>query len=392
MRTAVKGERSEMEVPKRMPTIDDLRDPELGESSRLDSEWVVLNAVREMRRLASRGAESTYDQALEFGAELLPALLGPDVSLIKKARESEVVREFKQKAQAESNLEGREVSAVELLEKEIEYHKKLVGAQAGGRMDQVQRRLKNLSTALKELRPQEGSENQLIFRDALRADRKLPELNGGQNIRDYLLPDGNSLRIRVCHPDVPEHLTGADLIYERHDPIREEARVVVVQYKIWDRKTKSLYIDPRMQRQIARLKAFACDSILCSRPDDSQKSYRFPFCSAFLRPTDKLQSPDQRLITTGEHLPVCMIDELSTPTKSGKRRKLTCENIRNDSLSHHVFEGLFSYEKIGSQPLSYSDLIDLYATFKVEDDEDRVVIHAQEIPNEASSVPVGVEE
>lgn len=372
-----------------MPDIDDLRDPEIDVSSRLDAEWVVLNALRETRRLATRGTESTYDQALAFGAELLPALLGPEVSLIKKARESETVREFKQKAKAESNLEGRDVAPEELLQKELVYHKKLLEAKASGRMDQVQRRLKSLSAALMELLPQEGTENQLIFRDAFRTNRKLPELQSGQNLRDYRLPDGSSLRIRVCHPDVPEHITGADLIYERHDPVREEARVVLVQYKIWDRKTKSLYLDDRMQRQIDRLKTFACDSVLCSMPNKPGKSYRFPFCSAFLRPTDKLQSPDQRLITSGEHLPVCMVEELSTATKGGKGRKLTLENIRNESLSHHVFEGLFSYEKIGSRPLSYSELVELYAKYRVEDNEERVVIHAQEVAAEASSVPVG---
>lgn len=365
--------------------ISDLRDPSVNDG-RLESEWLVLNAVRETRRLATKGGQSTYDQALELGAELLPALLGPDVSLIKKARESHTVREFRQRAARESAMRGISVEALELLKQEIKREQELLAVDAPGRVDQIKSRLTKLKKAFKELQPEPSSEHAKIFRDALRVERKLPEIGGCNNQRDYLLPDDTGLRVRVLHPDHPEHLTGADLIYERHHPERDEAAIVAVQYKIWDREAKTLYLDKRMEKQLERLKSFTCDGGLCEATPELT-AYRFPFCSAFLRPTEHLQSADQRLTTTGEHLPICKIDACARD--GTKRRQLRYDDIRQTSLTHHVFEGLFSHDKIGSRLMSYGELTNLYKEFDVEGEEDRVVLLVQEyeIPGDSKQYP-----
>ncbi|EJG5880614.1 hypothetical protein NAE44_003371, partial [Salmonella enterica] len=105
--------------------------------------------------------------------------------------------------------------------------------------------------------------------------------------------------------------------------------------------------------------------------------YRFPCCSAFIRPTDKLQSADQKLMSTGEHLPICKIDECTSTGKRGARL-LEYDNIKDISLSNESFEFLFNTGKIGSRNLTYDELTQLYSNFLQESSLSRVMIYAQE--------------
>jgi len=198
----------------------------------------------------------------------------------------------------------------------------------------------------------------------------------GQGYHDFQLPDSNILRLRLVHPDRAEQITGADIIYERHVPRQQRVSIVGVQYKIWD--DKSLYLsDERMQRQLARMKEFFCDAKLCQAGSEDH-TFRFPFCGAFLRPTDRLQNPNQKLRTTGEHLPIRQIDKVKrTGVRDGEM--LSLDSIRHMSLSHHVFENLFTSGKIGSRTISYDELETLYAKLGSMIDQNRILIHAQDL-------------
>ena len=66
--------------------------------------------------------------------------------------------------------------------------------------------------------------------------------------------------------------------------------MAVIQYKMWD--GHSFHQDPRLLKQTARLKKFACVNRLCDPDWDDRRTYRLPNCAAFLRPTDRLQNPD----------------------------------------------------------------------------------------------------
>lgn len=183
------------------------------------------------------------------------------------------------------------------------------------------------------------------------------------------------MRLRVLHPDRPEHLSGADLIYEKHDTKNKKASLVAVQYKIWEDKRLSLS-DTRMLKQLERLQSFTCKRNLCNDNDDF-KHFRFPFCAAFLRPTDRLQNSDQKLISSGEHLPVCQINRCSRNSSRGVK-SLHYESIRHISLSQDSFEYLFSNGKIGSRILSYKELVELYEQFEINRDSDRAFMHIQD--------------
>lgn len=348
---------------------------------RLNAEWLTLNAVRGMTKLAVKGDMSlaTYDNALELGGEIYPELLGQDTSLLRRERESDTVKEYRQLARLYSLKQAKTVGPLELLRADIESRRELLHIakirKDRSEVDRVKRRLSLLVEAEKELNPEPHTENQLIFRDVLSVERDIPALRSGKAYRDFELPDSNVLRIRVLHPDVPEHMTGADIIYERHSPTEEFASIVVIQYKIWEKRT--LYLnDARMQAQIARLKDFTCSRNICVKPG-GEDEYRFPYCAGFLRPTDKLQRANQAFISTGEHLPICRLDKCTSEGAQGAA-VLTYNGIRGTSLSAEMFEELFSKGKIGSRMLSYDEITNLYEEHAIEPNLDTVVIYAQE--------------
>lgn len=224
------------------------------------------------------------------------------------------------------------------------------------------------------MNPIPHSENQLIFRDAYNVERNLPSIATGQGYRDFRLPEDSVLRVRVLHPDKPENISGADIVYERHMPDEEKASIVAVQYKIWE--DKRLYLsDPRMKEQLKRLQGFICENDLCVDVTE-ENAYRFPCCAAFLRPTDKLQRVDQKYSSTGEHLPICRIDDCKTVTARGAA-VLEYKTMKEISLSSEIFEYLFNRGKIGSRLLDYA-LKRLYANYLITSSEDSVVIYAQE--------------
>lgn len=349
---------------------------------RINQEWIALNALRAMVKIATKGdmTKGTYENTLELGGELYPELLGAENSLLRRERESDTVKEFRQRASLLSVQQARSVAPLDLLQAEIDMLKSLleiakVNRDNQSKTDQLKRKLAVYEKAREELSPAEHTENKLIFRDAYNADRKLPALGSGLGKKDYQLPDGNHLRLRVLHPDKPEHITGADVIYERHDEESQTVSLVVVQYKIWD--GKNLYLsDERLQAQLARLKCFTCDQQLCDDLSD-QRPYRFPHCSAFLRPTDKLQSASQKLISRGEHLPLCDIDRCKTLSRSGSY-KLEYEKIKKTSLGSELFEHMFNRGKIGSRALSYDELESIYRNSSIIDASESVVVYAQE--------------
>jgi hypothetical protein len=349
---------------------------------RVNAEWVALSAFRGLTKIASNGdmGKSTYDNALDLGGALYPELLGPENSVLRRERESDTTKEYRQRATLMSVGQPTPTSPLELVNAELEILKRLLKVSEQNKdkkksVDQLRRKVGQLTTSQNELDEVKHSENQLIFRDAYNVTRTLPSLKDGHAYRDFALPDGKILRLRVLHPDKPEHITGADIIYERHHITTQSASVVVVQYKTWEEKR--LYLsDPRMHSQLGKMQKFLCERGYCAEVN-THKSYRFPHCSAFLRPTDKLQNSDQKFISTGEHLPICCIDQCTTTGEQGASI-LEYSGIKHMSLSSDLFEHLFNKERIGSRQIPYAELGELYAEHSIISQSDTVVIYAQE--------------
>ena len=99
---------------------------------RLDVEWLALNALRETLGIANRGAgDSTYLGALAVGHAAAPRLFDPEFGLIAAGQEPPLVREYRQRAEAKSLLDGREVRPSELIDGDLAADERLLGA-AGG--------------------------------------------------------------------------------------------------------------------------------------------------------------------------------------------------------------------------------------------------------------------
>lgn len=346
---------------------------------RLQSEFVTLSAVRGTLHLAtSIQRNGTYDAALELGGRLVPSLLGDDVSLIKKSHTSEEAKEYKQLAEAQSADEGIQVSALGLVTADIAKYDRLLKKREGQqKTDKLKSKLKALKKIQRELSPQSHYEGQLIMRDAFNATRPIPTIDKGNGYITFEMPNKKALRIRAFHPDRPEHISGADLLYEKFHADTDTATVALVQYKIMDDKKISLS-NPDLIRQLKRLENFVCKQGLCKLPDP-RSEFRMPHCAAFLRPTDKLQNPDQRLMSTGEHIPVCRIKKFIRDAGTGPK-VMHMDDVRKLSVSHEVFEELFVRDKLGSRELSFAELEDLWEKLEIRDGMDTVFIHAQEYP------------
>src|SRR5690242_7284279 len=91
-------------------------------ASRVDAEWVALNALRDPVKVATRGdiAKSTYRNAQDLGGAMYPELLGPEHSILWRERESDTTGEYRQRVRLRSMRENRTGSALALVKADIE--------------------------------------------------------------------------------------------------------------------------------------------------------------------------------------------------------------------------------------------------------------------------------
>lgn len=343
---------------------------------RANTEWASLVALRELIGWASKGETvPTYLQTLLFASKIFPRLFGPDQSLLFRQEESDTAREYRQAAAAESKIQKKIVTPISLLEVDMEVCESRIKNESEN--DKLRQRLSRLKSAWHELKTAEHSENQLILRDALRTNKEYPISGTGKDYREFQLPMDRVLRIRVLHPDEPEHLMGADVVYENYWDEKRVVRLAAVQYKIWEKKI--LYYDERMGKQLQRLREALCRRDLCKSSSFSKRkaAYRLPYCAGFLRPTDKLQSSDSRFVSTGYHIPVCVVERSwEDGIRGGK--VIRSKNVRSEAVTQKVFEELFNSNMLGSRYMTYGELEKLYKETKVLDANERIVIHAQE--------------
>ena len=343
---------------------------------RLNAEWVGVNALRETVGFALKGSKSpTYAQTLSLGGQLAPDLFDPDQSLLARRQESSDAREYREIAQALGSLEGRIITPVEAVNRDIVTQTKLIGT--GIDQNLLSKRLYKLNQIRQELEPGALTEQQLVLRDIFRTRRALPISEEGTDYREYQVPNDRILRLRMLHPDSPEHSTGADVIYEHYWDKKTVVRLAVIKYQIWDNRV--LLKSPTLRARLDRLQETFCksDLELCKAFEGSKRkdAYRLPYCSAFLRPTDKLQDLDSPLISSGYHIPTCVVERLWQSTQD---TVIASSHFRSESVTHRVFEELFNINMLGSRWLTYEELERLYREHKILDADERIVIHAQE--------------
>jgi hypothetical protein len=351
------------------------RDLDDYQRARLDVEWAFLNATREGMNIFRRKPNgTTYKQAMRVGIQIAPELLSEERRIIAEPDESIEARTYRHKAVGETEIRNRIVFPTELVDEDIE---ELEKQHAANNSELLESRLTMLQRVRQELRPKKFTEHQIIMRDAVKLERYLPFTGESTDHIEYEVGDERRLRVQVLHPNAPETKTGADLIYEIHNRDARTVRVVFLQYKMWERG--SLSYDRRMGKQLEKLRGVGCQGQFCLSPagDHRVGVYRFPYCSAFLRPTDKLQDPDGRLVSSGLHVPLCVVNESWSTTERGTR-VLKRSEIKGQSVSHAIFEYLFSCSFIGSRELDWNEMEKYYVNWGLLELGDHIILHAQE--------------
>ena len=346
---------------------------------RLDVEWATLNAIREALRIGVRGqAAPTYQDALNVGRAVDPELFDSPEAIIANAQEPTAVRERRQRAEATSQLKGERITPEQLIENDIAEYEALQKASKGD-TDKLVAKLGQLYRTRLQLSERPFTENQLLNRDTFTATR-LPTFERQESFVGYRLPLDRAFRIRLLHPDKPEHVTGADMVYELYDKGLNRVRLVLLQYKIWS--GEQLVVDERASRQIDKLQACVCNADVCAAPKGgahSRAPYRLPCCTAFLRPTDKLQSPDQRLVSRGLHVPLCAaVEAISSRRKGGEVIRRV--DVNGQALSQRVFEELFNRGMLGSRPLTIPEVQEFYRGNSILHPTDHLLIQVQDAP------------
>jgi hypothetical protein len=308
--------------------------------------------------------------------------LAPDffgrLNLLKRDRESALAIEYRQKADLESLNKNEKVFPASLVKRDIATWRNYLNRPDIEDRDAVVNRLHKLNQVLTEIEPQFYTENRLIARDMSIGD-DLPYVSKEVHYHDIALPKGRILRLRLVHPDAPEDITGIDILYEHHHIALKKARLAATQYKIWEKQT--LYTSQsKVEDQLERLRCTFCsdENGLCKEDenDTDRHLYRLKYCSAFLRPTNKLQESDTKFASTGYHIPICRVAQHWENTDVGK--KLTYDSIKNEALTQHTFEELFSNEMLGSRWIPHEELEDLYNRYGLLKPGETAIIHAQD--------------
>jgi len=350
----------------------------------LEKRDVAFAAIRGLREAITIGRRTqqptTYEQTLDLLYSHDPELYTRFAELLDVRNESDLVKYFKQKASLSQEPTSLFSPTPESLIKEevTELEKLLEKATKSEDVRHLQRRMFQLKGALKYFLPRRVSEHRILENDFYKAQHPFfsKDIYEGDRFKDYKLPDNRVLRLRLLHPDKEEHILGADLIYEMYDVVNEQVRFVHMQYKTWEKGV--LYLNSgNVKSQIQKMQGHLCSIGFCNDHQGNNHSgtYRLPHCCGFLRPTEKLQKMSTRLISSGIHLPLCEVAKhFDTDGKISK------SNAKGKNLSSKVFTDLFINNVLGSRWISMTVLEKYYQERDIDDLQNRIRIHAQEIP------------
>lgn len=347
------------------------------ENERRNEAFQLLCGIREAVSIAKRTKQSIpYRKALELAYDLSPDLHKELSDLLTKANESDLVKYYKQKADLISKETGVLVFAEHIITEDLDKEKRLLNL--GENANLIQRKIFELEAALEYFQPEDISENYILNHD-FSLTTKHPffekKLYDNAKLKDYELSDRRILRLRLLHPDKAERVIGSDLVYEQFNLRTNRVRFIHLQYKTWD--NKALYFsNGNMVDQIEKLNANICKSGYCQNENGKKHSdnYRLPFCAAFLRPTNFLTKPDANLISSGIHLPICMVNKIREIDK-----KISAKNIIGKNIGHRVFEELFIDNIIGSNWIPIEQLEKFCTEKGITTQTARIRVHAQEV-------------
>lgn len=350
----------------------------------------MLVCMRDIVSIAKKKSTMpTYERALELFHDFNPELYSQIVESLPQRNLSDEARLLIARAQSESKEANVSISPIDVLEEELAKYNEYIEKAPKTDYENLKlfyNKVGTLQQLRKSLKPRKLTENRILTRDtsyANRTDFGASMIQQDDFYVDYKLEGGKYLRIRLLHPDEAEHITGADLIYEQHMEGSGMIRIMFLQYKIWDNGVLYFSQAKNLLPQLDRMKTALCDKGFCSGPKlpEGKSDYRFPYCCAFLRPTDKLQISSSKLVSTGLHIPICHLrDNITTDTE-----KLDKKALRGTMLNHELFEPLFNLGYLGSTWIHASQIKEFYTESKILEKDDTVTFYAREIKPEDST-------
>jgi hypothetical protein len=336
--------------------------------NRIDIEWLIYNAIREGTALSLGSIESVgHQDTLRFAQRLAPNLFASSDSHLFRELESTESREVRDIARATN------VSFEVALNTEINRYENLVNSNKNEPLESLNKRLSRLRKLQSETKSQEYYEGKLIERDA-RLGGNLPKLpNNSDGYFDFTLPAGKVMRIRVTHETKIEEINGADLIYEHHDPEKDRVHITAVQYKILI-NNKYIQKSQRLKRQLIRLDKCFCQELPCKDNNEEKNkfSFRFPTCTAFLRPTYRLQSSNSRIMSRGFYLPICLVNSLWE-----NNQEISEQIVGGQVIRQAVFDELFNANLIGSKWIDTKRLDEIYKNQGILRSSETAVVHVR---------------
>ncbi len=349
---------------------------EIPEEDRRNNAFQIVNAIRESVTLARNSTiPITYEFAFSIIYDLDNKLYDSIINLLISKNENEIVKYYKEKAEALSSgdnvIEPTDLIQIELDELELILENKKENNTF------LKKRKFGLIAAKEYFNPRKQSEHKSLNHDFYlrsRDDFFGKPIYESDNFKDYQITKDKVLRLRLLHPDKDEAILGVDLIYEHFDMRSGVVRFAHMQYKTWDNNILYASSSSNMKAQLLKMQSNICESNYCNGSELSRSEYRFPYCSAFLRPTSKLQANDSKLITSGYHIPLCQALKLLN-----SEGKLTKKSIRDKSIKGNIFEELFVNNIAGSRWISIDDLENFYEEKGIVSHINTIRIHAQEV-------------
>jgi len=342
---------------------------------------IMVNVgVREVLCLGHKDSDRvSYAEAAAVCQTALPDLFTEDqnFSIFQLSEDIQVAR-YEQRAKAQRVIRNADVTALMLVDEDIAAKEKEIVANPDGKALRAER--KKLFRIRQRIKNEIYVEHQVLERDVYQVRRDLPVSGQGKGYIEFQLPHGRALRLRLFHPNKPEHSTGVDIVYEHYREEEDLVRIAAMQYKMLDADTLSMSSkreQNRFEKQLDKMKGEFCKNSYCDAPSENnaERWFSYRYCSAFVRPTEKQQKPDARYVSTGYHIPLCMFRNLWDISAS---KKLGIQNFQGKSVKSEVFEELFNINELGSKWLTYIELEKFYQKHKVLEPGDRIVIHAQE--------------
>ncbi len=350
---------------------------------KFDGEWLLVNAVRQAFGIGNKTPIS-YAQAVSLAREIAPQLINENSPLVK-AFEIDVIKLYRERAEAQSKIGQTPISPVQVLDGEIKQLEKEFQKAELGKREKIEYEINRLKKVRPKLDMSNWTETQAIIRDSDVVANELPISKKGQGYKEYVVTKDRRLRVRVLHPDPPEAHSGVDLIYENYYQQKTDGkkpvllvRIAALQYKMWNGKNLYTSQAPNLIPQLEKMRKAFCESGFCNKPaNNDDERYRLPYCSAFIRPTDKRQTKDAWQVTHAWQIPICEALKKFETTPEGNK-VLHSNKVSNCAVTQDIFQDFFNRGMLGSRWVNVGNLNKFYSKIGIFDTLERVVVHAQE--------------